>query len=61
MEIAIGGSGDDDINGNEVGNRLRGFSKPVFLLGGVGPAEREQAWAAGAQGVAGIRAFWPQV
>jgi 8-oxo-dGTP diphosphatase len=39
---------------------IRRFSKPVFLLGGVGPAEREQAWEAGAQGVAGIRAFWPE-
>ncbi|MDR6916115.1 8-oxo-dGTP diphosphatase [Pseudomonas sp. 3296] len=38
---------------------MTGFSKPVFLLGGVGPAERQQAWEAGAQGVAGIRAFWP--
>lgn len=39
---------------------IEGFSKPVFLLGGVGPAEREKAWNAGAQGVAGIRAFWPE-
>ena len=39
---------------------IAGFSKPVYLLGGVGPAERQQAWEAGAQGVAGIRAFWPQ-
>jgi len=39
---------------------IDGFSKPVFLLGGVGPAEVEKAWAAGAQGVAGIRAFWPE-
>lgn len=38
-----------------------GFNKPVYLLGGVGPSEREQAWEAGAQGVAGIRAFWPEV
>ncbi|MDT3313139.1 Nudix family hydrolase [Pseudomonas sp. rhizo66] len=38
---------------------IEGFSKPVFLLGGVGPAEREKAWSSGAQGVAGIRAFWP--
>ena len=39
---------------------IEGFSKPVFLLGGVGPAEREKAWGVGAQGVAGIRAFWPE-
>jgi 8-oxo-dGTP diphosphatase len=37
------------------------FNHPVFLLGGVGPGERERAWYAGAQGVAGIRAFWPEV
>ncbi|MBA1202447.1 Nudix family hydrolase [Pseudomonas capeferrum] len=35
--------------------------QPVFFLGGVGPAERERARQAGAQGVAGIRAFWPDV
>lgn len=40
---------------------ISGFNKPVFLLGGVGPTELEKAWEAGAQGVAGIRAFWPQV
>jgi 8-oxo-dGTP diphosphatase len=32
---------------------------PAYLLGGVGPADIERAWQAGAQGVAGIRAFWP--
>lgn len=37
------------------------FNHPVFLLGGVGPGERERAWEVGAQGVAGIRAFWPEV
>ena len=39
---------------------IEGFKKPVFLLGGVGPDERERAWQIGAQGVAGIRAFWPE-
>lgn len=39
---------------------IGGFNKPAFLLGGVGPVELEKAWAAGAQGVAGIRAFWPE-
>lgn len=38
---------------------IAGFDQPVYLLGGVGPESREQAWLAGAQGVAGIRAFWP--
>ncbi|MGF6590857.1 Nudix family hydrolase [Pseudomonas sp. 2835] len=40
---------------------IEGFSKPVYLLGGVGAAEQEKAWQHGAQGVAGIRAFWPEV
>ncbi|MGV6396271.1 Nudix family hydrolase [Pseudomonas caspiana] len=38
---------------------ISSFSKPVYLLGGVGPAEQQRAWQSGAQGVAGIRAFWP--
>ncbi|MEJ5863137.1 Nudix family hydrolase [Pseudomonas farsensis] len=45
---------------DEAQRLVSGFSRPVYLLGGVGPAEREQAWAVGAQGVAGIRAFWPE-
>lgn len=32
---------------------------PVYLLGGMTPADSSRAWAIGAQGVAGIRAFWP--
>lgn len=39
---------------------IEGFSKPVFVLGGLGPADRQQAWEIGAQGIAGIRALWPQ-
>ncbi|AUB74403.1 Nudix family hydrolase [Pseudomonas paraversuta] len=39
---------------------VAGFSKPVFLLGGLGPDDLQQAWAIGAQGVAGIRALWPE-
>lgn len=38
---------------------LKGFNRPAYLLGGVGPDDLAQAWQAGAQGVAGIRAFWP--
>jgi 8-oxo-dGTP diphosphatase len=38
---------------------LRSFNQPAYLLGGVGPQHLAQAWQAGAQGVAGIRAFWP--
>jgi 8-oxo-dGTP diphosphatase len=36
----------------------RGAGLPVYALGGVGPADLRDAWHAGAQGVAGIRAFW---
>ncbi len=32
---------------------------PVYALGGLGPEDLESAWAHGAQGVAGIRGFWP--
>lgn len=39
---------------------LQGFNHPAYLLGGVTPANLERAWQAGAQGVAGIRAFWPE-
>ncbi|MNU06460.1 hypothetical protein D3C72_2516650 [compost metagenome] len=39
---------------------LLGFNQPAYLLGGVGPADLERAWQIGAQGVAGIRAFWPE-
>lgn len=47
--------------GWDVAERLiEGFNQPVFLLGGVGATERERAWQIGAQGVAGIRAFWPE-
>lgn len=45
----------------QVQRLIAGFNQPVFVLGGVGPQQREQAWRAGAQGVAGIRAFWPNV
>ncbi|MCY1288911.1 Thiamine-phosphate synthase [compost metagenome] len=38
---------------------IAAFNQPVFLLGGVGPEDGERAAQIGAQGVAGIRAFWP--
>lgn len=31
---------------------------PVYGIGGLGPADLEEAWAAGAQGVAAIRGLW---
>ncbi|VXC48583.1 Mutator mutT protein (7,8-dihydro-8-oxoguanine-triphosphatase) / Thiamin-phosphate pyrophosphorylase-like protein [Pseudomonas sp. 9AZ] len=44
----------------QVAELLQGFNQPAYLLGGVTPADVEQAWQVGAQGVAGIRAFWPE-
>lgn len=32
---------------------------PVYALGGLGPDDRATAWSHGAQGVAAIRALWP--
>ena len=31
---------------------------PVYGIGGLGPADLEEAWAAGAQGIAAIRGLW---
>jgi 8-oxo-dGTP diphosphatase len=39
---------------------LASFDQPAYLLGGLGPDDLAQALCAGAQGVAGIRAFWPR-
>ena len=36
----------------------RGAGLPVYAIGGLGPQDLEAAWAAGAQGVAGISAYW---
>ncbi|MDY6918895.1 MAG: Nudix family hydrolase [Pseudomonadota bacterium] len=38
-----------------------GANVPVFALGGVGPGDRSEVAALGAQGVAGISAFWGSV
>lgn len=39
---------------------LVGFNQPAYLLGGLGSADLAQALSVGGQGVAAIRAFWPQ-
>jgi 8-oxo-dGTP diphosphatase len=33
---------------------------PVYAIGGLGAADLDAAWAAGAQGIAAIRGLWPQ-
>ena len=38
---------------------LSGFNQPAYLLGGLGAGDMAQALRVGAQGIAGIRAFWP--
>ena len=42
------------------GELIEGFDRPVYVLGGVAPQDQQRAHELGAQGVAGIRAFWPQ-
>ena len=44
----------------QVAALLQGFNQPAYLLGGMASSDVERAWQAGAQGVAGIRAFWPE-
>ncbi|HKL62367.1 MAG TPA: thiamine phosphate synthase, partial [Woeseiaceae bacterium] len=39
---------------------IKDLPLPVYAIGGVGPDDLDTAWAAGAQGVAGISAFWPK-
>lgn len=46
---------------DQAANLLQSFNQPAYLLGGVTPADTERAWQLGAQGVAGIRAFWPDI
>lgn len=36
----------------------RGASLPVYAIGGLGPQDLRDAWRHGAQGVAGISAYW---
>lgn len=51
--------GEPALGWDKAAELIAGFNQPVYLLGGVGPQQAEQAWEHGAQGVAGIRAFWP--
>ncbi|HDS1735678.1 Nudix family hydrolase [Pseudomonas sp. BP8] len=46
---------------DEAERLIASAGRPVFLLGGVAADHRERAWQVGAQGVAGIRAFWPEI
>lgn len=36
----------------------RGAGLPVYAIGGLGPDDLEEAWRHGAQGIAGISAYW---
>jgi 8-oxo-dGTP diphosphatase len=38
---------------------VAGYALPVYAVGGLGHADFERAWSAGAHGVAAIRAAWP--
>lgn len=37
---------------------IRDYPLPVFAIGGLGPCDYREAWAAGAHGIAAIRAAW---
>ncbi len=43
----------------QVADLLLGFDRPAYLLGGLQASDLSAARQAGAQGVAAIRAFWP--
>lgn len=38
---------------------IEGLPLPVYAIGGMNPADLEDAWNAGAQGIAAIRSLWP--
>lgn len=48
----------DPLGWTQFARLVRGCNLPVFALGGVKPGDLQQAWRSGAQGVAGIGAFW---
>lgn len=37
------------------------FNQPIYLLGGLGEADRQRAWNCGAQGIAAINGLWPAI
>ena len=50
----------DTLGWDSAQNLIRTATVPVYLLGGMAPEQLKQAQACGAQGLAGISAFWPQ-
>lgn len=40
---------------------IEGVALPVYAIGGMGPDDLEEAWSAGAQGIAAIRSLWAGV
>lgn len=48
----------DPLGWEQFTDLVRCAGVPVFALGGVGPDDLHRVWGAGAQGVAGIGAFW---
>lgn len=53
--------GRDALGWQKFAQWIREVPIPVYALGGVAPVDLEQAWSSRAQGVAGIRGFWPSV
>ncbi len=50
--------GQAGIGWNAFAEQIEGLPLPVYAIGGLGPAQREEAYNAYAQGVAGISAYW---
>jgi 8-oxo-dGTP diphosphatase len=51
--------GEPAIGWEKFGESIENLPLPVYAIGGLGPEDLEDAWAAGAQGIAAIRSLWP--
>ena len=50
--------GSAGLGWQEFGHLAANAGLPVYAIGGLAPGDLEQAWRHGAQGIAGISAFW---
>jgi len=50
--------GQEGLGWDGFSEMIEGLALPVYAIGGVSPDDLEDAWAAGAQGIAAIRSLW---
>jgi len=50
--------GQPGLGWNTLAEMMAGYSLPVYALGGLAQGDMQDAWAAGAHGIAAIRAAW---